>query len=430
MRVNLATVLSSRNMGTYLSVDLSQRVAVGQRLLKARIQLAMQQPFLATALMRLPFRDCAGMSWCPTMATDGYHIFFNPIWTTALTDAELRGVLAHEVLHVLFDHGGRMQDRNDLRWNLACDYAINLLLVEQGFTLPIGGLVSRRFEGLTAEDIYAQMPADAKGKSSDLRDSSFGRGADQEPSGVVPDIGTDLLMSDDPRVRPLRDPDTPDNQQIAELRSSLREDAAAQLHGAAAGYFMQECRASDNVTIDWRSLLRQWLQDRIKSDWSTYPFSKKHIHLGLYMPSMGVESPGHIVFAIDTSGSVSTALIGEIIAELRAFRETFPCRLTVIQADAAVQEVREYEALDGMEVPKVMEILGRGGTDFRPVFDWLDQQWVGANAIIIYATDGYGSYPKSDPGWPVIWLLSDDGIAPHMVPFGLKVRLKQSSSAK
>src|SRR4051812_4228982 len=112
----------------------------GQRLLKARIRLALQQPFLASALMRLPFRECAGMGWCPTMATDGYHIFFNPAWTAALSDLELRGVLAHEVLHVLFAHSERMRSRNALIWNAACDFAINLLLLEQGFTIPSGGL--------------------------------------------------------------------------------------------------------------------------------------------------------------------------------------------------------------------------------------------------------------------------------------------------
>ncbi len=412
-------------MVTYLSADTAQRSAFVQRLLKARIQLAMQQPFLASSLMRLPFRECSGMSWCPTMATDGYHIFFNPTWTSGLNDAELRGVLAHEVLHVLFAHGERMQDRNSRQWNVACDYAINLLLLEQGFTLPTGGLVSLRFAGLAAEDIYEQIPTDTDSKPSGWRNSASGDGADQDPSGTVPDIGTDLLAPDDPRVSPLRDADTPDRQQMAELRASLREDAANHLRGAAAGFFKQECLASEGATIDWRGLLRQWLQDRIKNDWSTYPFSKKHIHLGLYMPSMGVESPGHIVFAIDTSGSMSAALIGDIVAEIRGFRDTFPCRLTVIQADADVQEVREYEALDGMEVPKAVAVLGRGGTDFRPVFDWLDRQWTGASTVVIYATDGFGRYPESVPGWPVIWLLSDDGIAAENIPFGTKVRLRR-----
>jgi len=407
-------------MGISLFGDAAQGGAVGRRLLKARIQLALQQPFLAAALMRLPFRECANMSWCQTMATDGYHVFFNPAWTSELSDPELRGVLAHEVLHVLFAHGDRLQGRYPQQWNRACDYAINLLLIEQGFFLPVGGLISRSFTGLTAEEIYMRTPSE----KSFRRVSSRSRSAEDEESGVVPDIGADLLTPDDPRVSALRDVDTPDKEQMVELRSSLRQTAAAHLQGASAGYFSQECLASDQTKIDWRGLLRQWLQDRIKSDWSSYPFSKRHIHLGLYLPSMGVEAPGHVVFAIDTSGSMSEGLIGDIVAELRAFRETFPCKLTVLQADTAIREVREYEALDGMEVPKAMKVLGRGGTDFRPVFAWLDQQMFGPSAVVLYATDGYGYYPASDPGWPVIWLLSSDGIASEKVPFGVKVRLK------
>ncbi len=137
------------------------------------------------------------------------------------------------------------------------------------------------------------------------------------------------------------------------------------------------------------------------------------------MPSPGMLVPGHIVFAIDTSASMTDTLIGSIAGELRTFRETFPCRLTVIQADIAIRAVTEYQAMDGSEIEKRMTVHGRGGTDFRPVFAWLTDH--APDALLLYATGGLGRFPEPPPANAVIWLLTggDSG----KIPFGSVVKL-------
>ena len=403
-----------------------QRALVAQRVLRARVRLALAQPFLATSVMRLPVREVAGMAWCPTAATDGYHIFYNPDWMARLNDAELRGLLAHEVLHVLFDHADRRRERDPKGWNIACDFAINLLLIGQGFKLPAGGLMTREFAGMTAEQIYGELRAKAKsqpkppanGTSAPPDDED---GASLADGGALPNIGADLLDADDPNVRPMRSADAPDAEKLDELRRELREDATARLQGQGAAGFKQECDADDARRIDWRALLRAWLNDRIKGDWTSYPFSKKHIHRGLFMPSAGMAVPGHVVFAIDTSGSMDTDTLGKIVGELRAFRETFPCQLTVLQADADVQEVTRFDAMDGTEIPTRLQVVGRGGTDFRPVFEWVQREAEGA--IVLYATDGFGTFPQTAPSSPVIWLFTPPHAAPERAPFGAVVKL-------
>ena len=90
---------------------------VEKKILKARIALSLRQPFLASAIMRLPVRDATLYPWCHTMATDGYHIFYNADWVEKLSQAELRGVLAHEVLHVILQHGSRRLNRNSIVWH-------------------------------------------------------------------------------------------------------------------------------------------------------------------------------------------------------------------------------------------------------------------------------------------------------------------------
>lgn len=418
------------------------RNLISQRLLRARIRLALQQPFLATALMRLPVREVYGASWCKTAATDGYHIFYNPHWVSKLRDSELRGLLAHEILHVLFTHADRRLDRHPFLWNVACDYAINFLLVQRGFRLPKGGLFSDQVQGKTSEQIYAQIErlsgfGNGKGSKSDgtqrvprfpgQRPNLGGSRApdiDDVDSDEVPEVGDDLIDADDPRVRPVRSADAPDRQKLEELRRELREDALARLKGDGAGQFQQEVNAPDSARIDWRALLRSWLSDRIKGDWTTFPFSKRMIHRGLFMPSSGMEVPGHVVFAIDTSGSMALEILHQVVSELRAFREVFPTRLTVLQCDAAIQSVHEFEAMDGYVVPKNFRINGRGGTDFRPVFEWVNAN--AAGAIVIYATDGEGVFPKKPIDSPVIWIHTPPHRGDAAFPFGSVVRVAVS----
>ena len=215
-----------------------------------------------------------------------------------------------------------------------------------------------------------------------------------------------------------------DQEERTELVGSLRQEVASKLHGRAAAMFHQDLVAAEQEQLDWRALLRQWLQDRVKHDWSAPPFSKRHIHRGMYLASPSVQAPGHVVFAIDTSGSMGVDELAAAVAEVRAYRETFPCRLTVIEADAEVQSVQTYEELDGAEVPRETAVLGRGGTDFRPVFEWIDENADAAPTVLIYATDGYGTFPEHEPPWPTIWIITRDGVAGDRVPFGVCVRLQ------
>ena len=89
-----------------------------------------------------------------TMCTDGREIRYHPAFVLTLSIPELLFVLCHEVLHVAFLHQIRRGDRDFKLWNVACDYAINGILIKAGLTMPKDGLHDKQYDGMKAEKIY------------------------------------------------------------------------------------------------------------------------------------------------------------------------------------------------------------------------------------------------------------------------------------
>lgn len=396
-------------MGNYLSDELRSRLT------KARIALALDQPFLASAAMRLPFKECLGLTWCPTMATDGYHIFFNPEWVRNLPDREIEGVIAHEVLHVVFGHGDRLRTQDPYVWNIACDHAINVFLLTQGFSLPKGGAMDRAYAAMTAEEIYEHIYS-----------SVFGTNLAGTSTAQLPNIGglgCDLISPEDIRIRAMQDEDALDLEQRRQLRMALGAEMREKLHGMGAGLFAAEFTRAKSKSIDWGTLLQRWLSERVRSDWRMFPFSKKHLSRGFFMPSIGLDVPAHIVVAIDTSGSMSKTDLAKIAGEVRNFRDTFPSRLTVLQCDATIQNEEIYDQDDPTPIPDKITVKGGGGTDFRPVFEWMSTQDDTCYPILIYATDGYGTFPNISPEFPCVWVLTPHSASDERIPFGSIIRI-------
>jgi predicted metal-dependent peptidase len=169
------------------------------RIQKARTTLLLDHPFFGALLFRL---GAQARSSIATMATDGVSLYFNPQFVETLSAAEIAGTLAHEVMHPALQHHTRRGGRNPRRWNIACDYAINPMLVDAGLTLPKDVLLDNRFRGMSAERIYnlleeeEQNPssssdadtesqddsADSGGGANSSESSSSGKDIDETPS--------------------------------------------------------------------------------------------------------------------------------------------------------------------------------------------------------------------------------------------------------
>ena len=209
----------------------------------------------------------------------------------------------------------------------------------------------------------------------------------------------------------------------------MARERAARGMGALPGEMQREIHLATRTIVPWLGLLARFISDLRRTDYRLFPFSKKHLWRGIYLPSLGVPGPDHIVLAIDTSGSVSARNLGQFVAELDRLRGFTDCKLTLLHCDAGVARVDESAGRSATLLPKVdgkRRLAGGGGTDFRPVFNWIDERMRKGHArpdALIYCTDGRGSFPARAPTYPVVWVAVPGTRATF--PFGQVIRLEE-----
>jgi predicted metal-dependent peptidase len=330
----------------------------------------------------------------------------------------LKGCLCHEVLHCALAHHARRGSRDSRRWNIAADYAVNPIIKDK-FSLPDGVLFDPDLAELSAEDIYSKLPADSGGDQGQGGSSSDGGSGDEgsqgeDDSGGGPDPGgcgevRDLGSEDGAAV-----PGEADFSQ-AEADWKVAVVQAAQQARAFGRLPSGVERLVDEVVnprVDWRAVLRRFMDRAAKSDYSWVPPNRRHVYAGFYLPSCRNSELGPVVVAVDTSGSISNEMLGRVAAELSAIFQDARAEVHVIYCDAKIQAVEYFPAGD---FPSRLNAKGGGGTDFRPVFDWVDGSGV-IPSCLIYFSDLEGEYPEVDPGFPVLWVV--DGKAGKVPPFG------------
>jgi len=386
------------------------------RIQKARTALLLDHPFFGTLLFRLGGRPSNTIE---TMATDGVSLFYNPQFMEKLNAAELAGVLAHEVMHPALQHHTRRGDRDHKRWNIACDYAINPMLLDAGLTLPKDVLVDHRFRGMSAERIYnlveeqetAQDPSEPS--SADQAPSGAGGGNQPPPSDSPSELNAPVTPGGFGQVLDAPEPEAGQGNSAAEQAREWQiaveqAESVAKLAGklpAGVTRGLEETRAAG---VDWRELLRRAWSDTIPADYSWARPNRRHIWAGLYLPGVVSEGIGEIAIAVDCSGSVSARQLGLFEAEIRSILTgQRPRQVHVLYFDAEVHKAEVYQAGE----PIILAPVGGGGTDFRPCFDWLAERGITPQTLV-FLTDLRGTFPSEAPGYPVLWASAERGSAP------------------
>lgn len=439
-----------------------------EKLCRARTQLLMNQPFFGTLCLRL---KPVSMSGLPTMATDGRRLVYNPEFVAQLTPAELEGVIAHEVMHVALAHHCRRGDRKLQPWNEAADYAVNPILLDNGITLPADLLIDPAFRNLSAEEIYAQLLKQQQAASqtqppqSSGDPSTSGNGAAQpnQPqssgnqmpgsgSGPSPQTASGPQTAPAPTPEPSPEPSLVEPEQrgsdqpiparpggFGEVMDATNEDGtpaspaemtrqrqewatnaeqamcSAKACGRMPGGIERQLQEARESQCDWRAILREFIAATDPSDYRWTPPNRRFVSSGLYLPSVIRSGVGEIVIAVDTSGSIGHQELEQFAGEITAISdEAQPERIHVVYCDAAVQSTEEF----GPSEPIKLSPKGGGGTDFRPPFEWIEEEGIQPKCFI-YLTDlCCNSFPER-PEYPVLWVTDSRTTA----PFGETLRI-------
>ena len=401
---------------------------VETQLAAARTRLILEKPFLGALALRLPMQAAGG--WCKTTATDARGFYYNPDYIRALNLSQTQFMLAHEALHCALSHFNRRRHRVKWRWDLACDFAVNPLLVAEGLTPPPDCLVLKDYEGLTAEEIYPLLdrydeddkPLDEHLYDDEHRDSGRGGASAAQtradPSGGgQPDDGERREGAGEGGAhRP--PPLGYEERERLQAQWSRRMAGAAQQALAAGKLGGALARLVDHLLqpqLPWRMLLARYLTAVARDDYNYQRPSRREGDA--ILPSLRSQQV-NLAVALDTSGSIGKAEMQQFVSEINAIKGQVRARIVLLACDAQLNEDGpwEYEPWEPLTLPD--RLGGGGGTDFRPVFDWAHRQSPPPDALA-YFTDAQGRFPEREPAWPVVWLVKGRA----KVPWGRRVQL-------
>ncbi len=430
----------------------------------------MKSPFFATLALFTRFLPSQQI---PTAATDGKDIFFNPDYLRSLTSAQLDGLLMHEVLHAALMHPIRRGIRNPKLWNIAADIVVNGIIAQHGqFELPENGLRNQKLENFSVEEIYELLLEQSL--ESDLPQTS--QPSQQPQTSQALTLPNPDLLDQSPNDSSQEQPDLHQSNLESNLENNLKGNKTYASDGCGTGKASVTSvpktvnsgfdGKADSLSQSQKSILENhwqnaWQQAAIvartssqgklpaslerllgqitqpKIDWRTYlwrylvqtptdfsGFDRRFVGRGLYLESLVGESI-KVYIAVDTSGSISDRLLQIFLSEVKGILGSYPhLEGELYYADAEVYGAYEVSSNCQLPAPK-----GGGGTSFIPFFNKVSDQWDGhTQAVCIYLTDGYGTFPPKAPEIPVLWVVIAGGLALEKFPFGETVRLDTTGS--
>ncbi len=370
-------------------------------LIKAKTKLGMTYPYFGMLASRLKHEPSPEIR---AYASNGVRFLYNPEFMEKRTIEEVMFVLVNSVMHHVLSHQQRRLNRKGSLWQLATDYAINNLLDQNGLPIPRGANYNPEYKGMYAEEIYEALKAEFY---SGL-DDAF----DQESEGVnAPGMtggGSDEAEEAFKNIQVIDDELDPETEAQWQYAASLAREVAGRKSAMPSGLerLAKKVKARD---VDWRFELYNAVNRHMRNNYAFMPPNKKHLYRGFALPSLTSDTLSLCV-AVDTSGSINEELLSAFMEEFKSIMQNFPAvRIELLIADARVHAHHTFQGGEKMDFP----IKGGGGTDYRPVFDYIEAN-LHMTTMLLYFTDGDGWFPKIPPSYEVLWALS----RPAKVPFG------------
>jgi predicted metal-dependent peptidase len=333
----------------------------------------------------------------PTACTDGREVLFNPRFVDDLALSELDAVMVHELLHAALLHIPRRGTRDPHLWNVAADIVVNgMIRSEPNLKLPLQPCIDPALEDYEVEEVYEILHS--RGTPPRL----LGIGQDLMPEG---EAGGGLTK--------------PDQQDLESHWKQALQQAATIARSLGHGDLpMGLLRHLDGVTdpqLDWRSLLWRFL---VRTPVDFTGFDRRLIGRGIYLEALDGDTVAARI-AVDTSGSIDTEDLSRFLAEVREILRLYP----QIDAQLYYADAMVYGPFDPHDEESARPV-GGGGTSFVPFFHKMrDELEMTSSAVLIYLTDGYGTFPEPPPEHPVLWVVTPGGLQSGKFPFGTVARL-------
>ena len=356
---------------------------------KSRAKLGLNHPFFASLLMSTPAQARDDI---PTAATDGKKIFYNPAFMESLDADVALFVWAHEVMHMALMHVTRRGGRDHLVWNIAGDYAINLMLHNAGLKIWEECCFDTKYADMTAEQIYRLLEKEYPPNGEGVR-------------GLPKDgLGSDIQES------PSSEVEKSEAEQV--VRGKVANAMTiAKLAGKLPGAIERLITGMLAPQVPWEEYLREFMTRTVQDDES---WSKRNRRFtGVYLPSRHSLRMGEIVVIGDTSGSIGEKELNQVASEVSSIADMMqPERIRMIWADTEVAKEQVFECGDELK----FDPGGGGGTDMRVPLAYVEKY---EPIVTILITDGYTPWPTEEPPYPLIVCCTTN----TDVPVGSVVRL-------
>ena len=356
-----------------------------EKLTTARIGLLLKAPFFGNMATRMQLIEAD--DWCPTAATNGRNFYYNTKFVQKLSEKKLEFLFAHEILHCVFDHFGRCGSRDRMLANIAQDYAVNQILVDERIGEKITEVkicLDPKYRGLAWEEIYdilyekadkISMPELLK-QLGDLLDEHInedGSGPGKEGEGKD---GKPGMTKEEAQA--IKD----------EIKEAMVQAAAAAGAGKVPAAIQRMIKDMTEPKMNWREIVRMDIQSLIKNDYSFTRPNRKAMHSGAILPGMKNDVTIDVAIAIDMSGSIGEEDATIFLSEIKGIMDQYQdfgidiwCFDTDIYNHQRITHDNAEDLLD--YVPE-----GGGGTDFMANWEFMKDQGITPKKLIMF-TDGY-----------------------------------------
>ena len=419
---------------------------IGQEILKnARNELYLNMRFLDVALSSLRFCPDQGKMTEAPVGTDGQMLYFVPEGVISLYRQSrqlVNHVYLHSLMHCLFSHIYRKKQRNEEIWNLACDMAVEFVI--DGLYMKCVHLPKSAYrrewlqrlreekKTITAEYIYRKLIL------MELNVQEI-RQLQQEFLMDDHSYWEEAGKSKSRQQREKNWNDIRDRMQVE--METFSKEAADDVKSLE-----EQVRIESRKRYDYKEFLRKFsvLKEEMKVDMDSFDYIFYNYGMNLYgnMPliehleTKEEQKVEDFILAIDTSMSCKGALVQKFLEETYSIlseAESFSRKINIhiIQCDDRIQEDAVITSREQMEeYMKNFTVRGQGGTDFRPVFAYVEElktrkQFQKLRGLV-YFTDGYGTFPAKKPEYETAFIfMKEDYRDVDVPPWAIKIIIDQ-----